>query len=305
MTETAPPVVSFLIPTGVSVPHLQECLYSILSQSFTDLEILLLDSEENPETTELAQLCAREDERIRHLVLPQSNTLPDSLNHGLQQAKGDLIWSLAPSARLSTSQSLKECVTQFILNPRLGLAFCRIQFMDEESIPYERYMPSKKNSDMPYHPTLYPGRLFFRQLLKGNLIPDSSAVARKLCLMRAGGFESSLKTAAVWQQWLRVCLDWDVYFDPLPKVLVRRARQASDPLVNRPAEELECELQAYAALEDYLKAHKYPMPARHQAQFARLQFMRRKGLKMSLPDRLIRLYRRLTSAGMALNPLEH
>lgn len=304
MSATAQPVASFLVPAGKNARYLRECLFAILSQSFIDWEVLVLDTGEGSETTLLAQAAAREDARIRHLVLPKGNSAPDSLNHGIQQARGDLLWILAPSARLATSQTLKDCITQFILNPRLGLAFCRTQAMDEDSIPYERYIPSKKNSDMPYHPTLYPGRLFFRQLLKGNLMPESSVIARKSCFERAGGLQPQLQSAAIWQHWLRICMDWDVHYDPLPKVLFRRERHAPEAASRNSGEVLEDELRSYLALEDYLKAHAYPKAYQHQAQFARLQFMRRKGFKLSFPDRLIRLYRSLSAAGRQLNPLK-
>jgi hypothetical protein len=191
-----------------------------------------------------------------------------------------------------------------MLNPRLGLAFCRMQAMDEDSIPYERYIPSKKNSKMPYHPTLYPGRLFFRQLLKANLVPESSVIARKSCFERAGGLQAQLNSAAVWQHWLRICLDWDVHYDPLPKVLFRWERNALEAPTAKSGEVREDELHSYLALEEYLKVHGYPKACHHHAQLARLHFMRRKGFKLSFPDRLIRLYRSLSVAGSHLNPLK-
>lgn len=304
MTETGTPVVSFLVPTGENALYLQECIQSILIQSFLDFEILLLDSGTHPETGELAQLYSREDGRIRHLVLPQSNRLTDSLNHGILQARGELLWFLSPSDRLASSQALKECMTQFILTPRLGLSFCRVQHMDEHSVPYERYEPSKKHSDMPYHPTLYPGRFFFRQLLRENFIPESSAIIRTSCLERAGGLQAELGASSLWQSWLRCSLDWDVFFDPIPKVLSRRSRQSPEANQDKSEAELADDLQSYILLEGYLKAHDYPAATRHQAQLAKLQFMRTQGLKMSLPDRIMRFYRKLTASAMNLNPLE-
>lgn len=304
MTATALPVVSFLIQTGENAHHLKECIDSIRSQSFIDLEVLLLDTSTSAETTDLAQLYSRADERVRHLILPTANTHADSLNHGVQQARGDLIWLMAPTDRLGSAHGLKECVTQFIINPRLGLSFCRVQYMDEHSQPYERYSPQKKNSEFPYHPTLYPGRMFFKQLLKGNLIPESSTIARKTCFLRAGDFQSELGESSLWQAWLRFCLDWDLYFDPVPKVLSRRPRHAPEAHQGKSRQALKHDLLSYLALEEYLKAHDYPHAFRHHAQFARLQFMRRKGFKMSIPERLIRFYRKLADSALHLNPLQ-
>jgi glycosyltransferase involved in cell wall biosynthesis len=304
MTASAQPVVSFLVLTGDNPDHLGECIDSIRAQNFTDLEVLVLDTSTSLAATNLTQQYSRIDERVRHLILPMANRDLDSLNHGIQQARGDLIWLLSPANRLASAQCLKECVTQFILSPRLGLSFCRVQYMDEQSEPYERYSPPKKNSELPYHPTLYPGRMFFRQLLKGNFIPESAAIARKTCFLRAGGFQSELGVSSLWQSWLRFCLDWDVYFDPLPKVLSRRPRHAPEAHQGKSGAELKDDLRCYLALETYLKAHDYPAMFHHYAQFARLQFMRRKGFKMSIPERMIRFYRKLTDSALHLNPLK-
>ena len=304
MTEPGTPVVSFLVISGDNAAHLHECIQSIHAQSFVDWEILLLDTGQHTEISERAQIYCREEPRIRHLLLPAANTEPDSFNHGVLQSRGDLVWIVSPADRLSSSQTLQEYVTQFMLNPKLGTIFCRVQYMDEDSQPYERYYPSKKNSDMPYYPTLYPGHEFFRQLLKGNFIPDSASIIRKICIERADGFQAQLLGSSLWQNVLRCCLDWDVYFDPIPKVMVRRPRQIKEAEVVQATEETsETHLLSYRLLEEYLEDRGYPKHIRHQVQFARLQFMRRQGLKMSLPERIMRFYRVLSESSLIKNPL--
>ena len=303
MTEPGTPVVSFLVILGDNVAYLSECLQSIHAQSFVDWEILLLDVGQHPEVSELAQLCCREEPRIRHLLLPATNTEPDSLNHGVRQSRGDLIWIVSTSARLSNNQALQDYVTQFMLHPKLGTIFCRAQAMDEHSQPYERYWPSKKNSNMPYTPTLYPGNEFFRQLLKGNFIPDSASVIRKTCIERADGFQHQLLGNSLWQNALRCCLDWDVYFDPIPNILARALKLEKDAKVIPNAGGTENQVLSYLLLEEYLKERCYPKQLRHQVQFTRLQFMRRQGLKMSFPERIIRFYRVISESALIKNPL--
>jgi hypothetical protein len=185
-------------------------------------------------------------------------------------------------------------VTQFILNPNLGVAFCRAQHMDEQGIPYESYSPHKRNTELPYQPTLYPGLVFFRYLLKGNLIPDACAVARKECFLEAGLFEPGLGESAAWYNWLRFALDWDVFFDPAPKVFVRKPRTASLKKVGLSQAELQARYDCYQALEAYLRDNGYPKVLRRQAHWAKLQFMRRKGFKMSVSQKLMRVYHALT-----------
>ncbi len=303
MVASSSPIVTFLVLAGDFALPLQECLRSILAQSFIDLEVLILDTALHREPTELSQQVSRRDDRVRHLVLPSANTRFDSWNHGLRQAKGELIWLLEPTDRLASPQAIKDCVTQFILNPRLGLLFSRVQYLDDNGVPIERYAPPKKNSELPYHPTLYPGRLFFRQLLKANLIPAGSVIARKACFNRAGGFQNELGHSSAWQLWLRFSLDWQVYFDPVPKLLSRQSTQEASLHQGKSRQGLHQLLQSFLALQDFMAAYHYPKPLQHQVQLARLQFMRRKGIKLSVGDQLLRFYRKLTTSGSPLSPL--
>lgn len=287
MTTQPEPVVTFLVSCGENAQYLLTCVQSILMQTFIDFEVLLVDQGKSPTVTEMAVQLPPADSRIRYLPLVLEHHNDD---WGLAQANGELVWRLSSEHCLASPHVLQDFVTQFILNPRLGVAFCRAQCLDEQNVPYETYMPHKTDSNLPYQPTLYPGQLFFRHLLKENLLPSPAVMARRQCFTQAGlnnpvGFSE-------WQAWLCFSLDWDVYFDPEPKVYYRQNRQA--PSSVKTQDDLDRMLACYQAVETYLTERRYPKPLKRQAQLARLQFMRRKGLKMNLSEKLMRLYRRLT-----------
>lgn len=287
------PVVSFLVLCGDNRRYLIECVQSILGQNFIDLEVLLIEDFPGADTAALAQAWANADARIRHIRLENMESRQQLWNTALAQSRGDLLWLMESGHALASPQVVQDWMTQFILNPQLGFAFCRAQCIDEHSVPYESYIPHKKDSDLPYQPTLFPGWLFFGQLLHENPLPPSAVIARKACYEKVGGFHPDVLENGALLHWFCFSLDWDVFFDPEPKVYCRQPRTLGAPSLQSP-EALSDMLNCYEALDHYLKAGKYPRNLKRQVQLARFQFMRRKGMPMSVYEHVMRLYRKLT-----------
>ncbi len=297
------PVLSFLVLCGDNARYLRECVQSILGQSFIDTEVLLLEDMAGSEAAGLAQAWASADARVRHIRLERFETLAERWNEGIAQSHGDLLWLMPAGHCLASPQVVQDFVTQFILAPSLGFAFCRAQALDEHSTPYETYFPHKKDSDLPYQPTLFPGKLFFSQLLRENPLPAPAVLCRKACYEQVGGFHRQVAENGEWLNWLRFALDWDVFFDPEPKVYCRQPRAFRLARTKTP-EALADMLHGYQALEQYIQAGNYPKNFRRQAELARLQFMRRKGMRMSFTEQVRRLYRKLTAGSFERRPID-
>lgn len=84
------PKISVIISVYNTKPYLETCLKSVLGQTFTDLEILCVDSSSIDGSAEdLAQL-AKKDERIKVFTVP--NLGPgNGRNKGLDEACGEYI----------------------------------------------------------------------------------------------------------------------------------------------------------------------------------------------------------------------
>lgn len=82
------PKVSIIIPAYNVAPYIAECLQSVLAQTFTDMEILVIDDGSTDST--VAEIQRFDDERI--ILLQQQNTgLSATRNRGIAQAKGAYI----------------------------------------------------------------------------------------------------------------------------------------------------------------------------------------------------------------------
>ncbi|WP_373531646.1 glycosyltransferase family 2 protein [Vampirovibrio sp.] len=287
------PVVSFLVYCANEGRYLQQCVCSILDQNFIDFEILILDDASTDETPRITQALSLADSRVRYLPQSQSVGKLASYNHGLEQAKGELLWLISASDALSATQVLQDYVTQFVLAHQLGLIFCRVQCIDANGVPYEKYMPPKKNGGLPARSLFYPARSLFSELLKENLMPSSGVILRKSCFERTGLFDTRLGGAALWHQWAMVSLDWVTYFDAVPQVYQRLPMSQAGQIQSL-AVDGQSRIDHYEKLEAFLKTRDYPVPLRRRTRLFRLQLKRKLGLPLSVPEKLIRLVRFFT-----------
>ncbi len=284
------PVVTFLVYCAGEGRYLQQAVTSILQQQFIDHEILLLDDGSSAALSAEASALALQDGRVRHVLLENARNRWEALNQGIGQAQGDLLWFFSAMDALASPQALQDYVTEFLLTPRLGLVFCRAQCVDANGVPYEKYVPHKKNSMLPYQPTLYPSGSLFTPLLRENLMPESGVLLRKQCLERTGLLNPALHRAACWHIWTLVSLDWILYFDPNPRVY-QRLPMSQVGMPTAGAIDGETRLLHYQALERFLTQRHYPAPFIRRTRLAQLQLKQKLGLPLSAPEKLFRWLR--------------
>ena len=85
------PKISIIVPVYNVEKFLAECLDSILSQSFGDFEVLLVNDASEDGSREICERYAKQDARIRILENEKNLGLSLTRNHGLREAKGDYI----------------------------------------------------------------------------------------------------------------------------------------------------------------------------------------------------------------------
>lgn len=87
------PFFSIIIPVYDVERYLSECIESILNQSFTDYEIILIDDGSTDNSLEICRYYEKKDERIKALTKPNAG-LSHTRNLGLDFAKGEYIFFL-------------------------------------------------------------------------------------------------------------------------------------------------------------------------------------------------------------------
>lgn len=84
------PVLSIIVPVYNSERYVYECVDSVLKQSYTDWELILIDDGSSDNSAEICKKIALSDKRI-HCICKQNGGASSARNMGLNYAKGDWI----------------------------------------------------------------------------------------------------------------------------------------------------------------------------------------------------------------------
>jgi len=112
------PRVTVLMPVYESAPYLREAIDSILGQTFSDFELLIMDNASTDDGP--AIVASYQDPRIRYVRNEENLGLPASLNRGLKLAKGEFIARMDSDDR-SVSDRLERQVSFLDKHSDIGI----------------------------------------------------------------------------------------------------------------------------------------------------------------------------------------
>ena len=84
-------MISIIVPVYNTSEYLDKCLQSLVSQSYKDIEIILIDDHSTDHSADIMRQWERKDRRIRTIYKTENTGVSDSRNSGLSIAKGDFI----------------------------------------------------------------------------------------------------------------------------------------------------------------------------------------------------------------------
>lgn len=98
---------SILIPVYNTSEYLPECMDSVLSQSFRDFEVVLLDDGSTDNSGQLCDKYAQKDERVR-VIHKQNEGLMMTRRRGFKEAKGDYFICVDSDDKLYDPKALER-----------------------------------------------------------------------------------------------------------------------------------------------------------------------------------------------------
>ncbi len=125
------PLVSVVMPLYNSAATVKESLESVLSQTYPNLEVLVVNDGSTDDGVAICQ--GYEDPRVR-VVHQQNRGLAGARNTGIRQAKGEFLGFL-DSDDLWMPAKVERHVAHLQARPEVGVSFSRSGFIDEASRP--------------------------------------------------------------------------------------------------------------------------------------------------------------------------
>ena len=183
------PTVSVIIATYNYGHYLAGALDSVLAQTFTDWEAIVVDDGSTDPTPEVVRPYLQ-DFRVRYHRTDHLGQ-PAAKNAGIRLARAPLIAFLdADDAWLP--KKLASQVELFRRDPELGVGYARRLLMDEDG----RLLPTAPCE-------LYRGNVLPR-IFKDNFVCFSSSMVRRAVLDDVGLFDERIPLAIDYDLWLRV-----------------------------------------------------------------------------------------------------
>jgi glycosyltransferase involved in cell wall biosynthesis len=174
LTDT--PAFSIITPVFNAGVYLARTVESVLSQSYSDFELILVDDGSTDDAID--GILRLRDPRIR--VLRQANRgAPSARNSGLNASRGVYI-ALLDQDDLWSAEKLARHLETFRCHPEVDLTFTWTRYIGEA------------DQDLGLPVRRWRGKVAFHELLVDNVIACSSAAIRRAAVEKAGGFDPRL-----------------------------------------------------------------------------------------------------------------
>ncbi|MFA7315467.1 MAG: glycosyltransferase family 2 protein [Candidatus Paceibacterota bacterium] len=188
--------VSIILPTLNGSKRISQALESVISQTYTDWELLVIDDGSTDETGHLVSGYSIRDPRIHYIKNENNLGVQKSLNKGLREAKGEYIARIDDDDLWIDSNKLKIQVAYLEQNKDCVLVGTNAKICDSLGRELGEYF-------LPETDTKIRARM-----LSKNCFIHPSIVSRKSVIMEAGAYDEKEETKHIedFSLWLRIGL---------------------------------------------------------------------------------------------------
>ena len=120
--------VSIIVPVYQVEKYIRQCVDSILAQTFTDFELILVDDGSKDQSGKICDEYARMDTRVK-VIHKENGGAADTRNRGVNQAVGNYVMFVDSDDYLAPT--MLECLYRNILNENADIAACNYLYFFE------------------------------------------------------------------------------------------------------------------------------------------------------------------------------
>lgn len=193
------PKLSMLVTTYNHEKYIAQCIQSILTQSFQDFELIIVDDGSTDNTRKIIQQFT--DPRIIYHY--QENRGPSAAgNVGVALAKTEFI-SIISGDDVAYEGRLERQYNYFLTYPETTILFGRCEIIDEKSNSLPKH-PLQKFFDDVQYTNQY--KIFHQFFFSGNCLNAATCMFRRSVFCKIGGFQYAsiqLQDYMLWFEWLK------------------------------------------------------------------------------------------------------
>lgn len=257
------PLVSVIIPFLNAEKYFQEAIESVLAQTYTEWELILVDDGSTDGSTQIAlDYKGRYEGKVfyteheGHL----NKGISASRNLGFRSARGNYI-AMLDADDAWTKYKLEQQIEIFQTYPDAGMVSGNTKYWyswtgNSSDTPLDRYMHDNMNPGKPILNTLVSPPLLLILTLNGQIDPVSMSniMLRRETIESAGGFEDAFTSMHEDQAFLaKIYLGSLVYISASCWDLYRQHRESCHQIAEKRGKQESAELFYLEWLENYLE----------------------------------------------------
>ncbi len=174
------PLVSVVMPVYNRATLVGEAIESILAQTFTDFELIIVDDASQDNSAEIIRAYAARDARIRCVMLEQNTGESGARNRGFKVARGEFV-ACMDDDDVSLPERLEKQVDFLRAHPEVGVVGTEAMITDAQLNPLQIYgIPTSH------------ARIAYDMLQMGNCITGPAMMMRRAIVEACGGYDESL-----------------------------------------------------------------------------------------------------------------
>lgn len=226
MPSKSPPLISAILPVYNGEDHLKECIDSVLNQTFTNFEFIIVDDASTDSTPQILAKYSNKDERIKIITNPVNQKQTISANTACKNAGGRYLARMDADDVALPTRFEKQC--EFLgANQKIGMVGSWTDTISETGKIIGQWRTA-------YEPGMLNWNLLF-----GTSFAHSSVMMRKNIVEQAGLYQSP--EAEDYDLWSRISRI--VKVANLPEVLQQKRVWSGQLALKVPTETRDCVLQ--------------------------------------------------------------
>jgi glycosyltransferase involved in cell wall biosynthesis len=210
------PKVSVIVPVYNVEKYIAETISSVLAQTFTDFELLIIDDESKDGSIEICE--SFPDSRIK-IIRQKNRGLAGARNTGIRHAQGEYL-AFLDSDDVWRSQKLAKHVQHLDANPSIGVSFCSSEFIDDDS-------QSLGNYQIPKIKDITPELILCRNPISNGSVPvirkqvfqDIEFIDNFYGVEEKFYFDDRFRQSEDIECWIRIALTTKWHFEGIPDPL--------------------------------------------------------------------------------------
>ena len=216
MASSCKPLVSVIMPVYNGERFLAVAIESILTQTFSNFEFLIVDDASQDASPAIIRDFAKRDDRIRFFQHAQNTGDGGARNLGIAEARGEFIAGM-DGDDISLPERLQMQVNFLQSHPKIGAVGVGIVMVNDAMMPMSGWKLDERHAV-----------IVFDMLVGDPGIIRGAIMARRDIIASASGYISELGSSADFEFFLRLVWEKDIRYANLPALLyVYRRSDAS------------------------------------------------------------------------------